>query len=143
MKKGIKISLISVVVLGVAFAAYSFLSKESSDTDVGLVSGFTAQPVSSLGDQNPVSGVEIGQEFISMLLSLRSLDLDTTLFQDPSFLSLIDKTITFQDPGGNGRPNPFAPIGSDSIVPTESSEGQNDNPINSIGDPQDGSDVDA
>lgn len=128
MKKGIKTVLIIVGILIVAIVLYSaFFNNPDSGNQSGLVSGTTAQPVAGVQSQNAVSGVQIGQEFISLLLSLQQLNLDTTLFQDRAFQSLQDKTIQFQDPGGQGRPNPFAPIGSGVITapaptPTESGD---------------------
>ncbi len=118
MKKGLKTILIVVGILVLAIVVYSVFFNKSEDTSNGLVSVNTSQPVSSL-TPNVSTGVEIGQEFISMLLSLQGLSLDTVLFQDPAFNSLVDKTIQFRDPGGQGRPNPFAPIGTDVVSQPE------------------------
>ncbi len=110
-----KTILIVLGVLIVAIVLYSvFFNKPSSSNEGGLISGTTSQPVAGVGSVAG-SGVSVGQEFISLLLSLQQINLDTTLFQDPVFQSLVDKTVEFSDPGGQGRPNPFAPIGSDFV----------------------------
>lgn len=88
----------------------------AAEPEAGLVSVSTSQQVGTV-NLAATPNIDIGQEFIGMLLSLQSLNLDTTLFQDPVFQSLKDKTIRFADPGGQGRPNPFAPIGSDVVAP--------------------------
>jgi hypothetical protein len=111
MKKGLKTILIVVGVLVIAIVIYSVLSGGGEEQSTGLVSTNSSQPVTIQNQQ--VSGFEVGQEFVSLLLSLRGISLDTNLFQDPAFQSLDDKTVLFQDPGGEGRPNPFAPIGVD------------------------------
>ncbi len=57
------------MVVGVLIAAiliYSlFFNKDQGEVSTGLVSGNTAQPV-ALANPNVVSGVEIGQEFVSL-----------------------------------------------------------------------------
>jgi len=116
MSKGIKTILGIVVLVAIAGGAYFFLSSDKQ-VESGLVSGNTALPVASTVGTSP-SGVSVGQEFVALLLNLQAINLDTALFQDPAYLSLKEKTVNFQDPGGQGRPNPFAPIGSDVIPPS-------------------------
>jgi hypothetical protein len=118
MRKGFKIALGVVGAIVIAFVLFNVFSGGSdSDNTTGLVSGNNNQPIST-GNQGLVSGggAEIGQEFISMLLNLQAINLDTTLFQEQAFLSLKNNSIEFRDPGGQGRPNPFAPIGTDAIT---------------------------
>jgi hypothetical protein len=117
MRKGFKIALgVAGIIVG-AFVLFNVFSGGSNGGETtGLVSGNSSQPIVS-NNQSVLSGggAEIGQEFISMLLNLQAINLDTTLFQEQSFLSLKNNSIEFRDPGGQGRPNPFAPIGSDAI----------------------------
>jgi hypothetical protein len=127
MKKNIKTILIVVGALIAAVVVYSvFFSNKTDESGGTLISGNTSQPVDS-SNQAAVSGVNISQEFVSLLLNLKKLNLDTSLFQDPVFQSLKDKTISFEDPGGQGRPNPFAPIGSDFVPESDDNVDQNNN----------------
>ncbi len=52
-------------------------------------------------------------EFLPLLLSVRNLQLDDSIFTDPSFLGLKDSSIELVPDGNEGRLNPFAPIGVD------------------------------
>ena len=56
------------------------------------------------------------QDFLSLLLNVKSIKLDSTIFDDPAFLSLYDSSITLTPDGTEGRVNPFAPLGADVVV---------------------------
>ena len=113
MKPNIKNILIGVLMLGVLIVAYfMFIKKAPTDATLTSSSGITTT------DQNTdssTSGLGIGQDFISLLLSVKSIKLNDSIFSDPAFLSLKDSSILLMlvDDGSLGRPNPFAPIGSD------------------------------
>jgi hypothetical protein len=49
------------------------------------------------------------QEFLAKLKELQDLELDSPLFDDEEFLSLVDHTVQVVDEDA-GRPNPFAPV---------------------------------
>ncbi len=49
------------------------------------------------------------QEFLSKLKELQGLELESPLFNDEEFLSLVDHTVQVTDEEA-GRPNPFAPV---------------------------------
>lgn len=49
------------------------------------------------------------QEFLAKLKELQGLELDSPLFNDEEFLSLVDHTVQVVDEEA-GRPNPFAPV---------------------------------
>ncbi len=55
---------------------------------------------------------------LALIEKLRSATIDQTIFSSESFKSLKDFSIVFS-PELQGRPNPFAPIGSDGGVTTE------------------------
>lgn len=65
--------------------------------------------------QSPIG--EQSQKFLQSLSQVRSITLDTTLFKDPAYQKLKDLTlpITLEDTRLIGRPNPFAPLGVDTI----------------------------
>ncbi len=55
----------------------------------------------------------IAQDFLSILLNVKSIKLDDAIFSDPAFSALFDSSILLIPDGTEGRPNPFAPIGID------------------------------
>ena len=52
-----------------------------------------------------------GKELLMVLLSLKSMKLDDSIFSSNLFTNLQDFTIVLPDAGGVGRINPFAVIG--------------------------------
>lgn len=121
MGKAIKTILI-LVVLGaiVYFGAQFFAPDESADT--GLVS--SSDTAAAAGD-----GENIGGEFVTLLLNMRTIKLDDSFFQSTSFKALEDFSTNIQPENNQGRPNPFAPIGQDgasasaSVAPPASGTG--------------------
>ena len=60
----------------------------------------------------------VGSSELSLLNQVRSLKIDTALFTDPAFRSLIDYSVAIT-PENVGRPNPFAPLpGMETSSPT-------------------------
>lgn len=106
--------IIFVIILGgVVYAWNSFSSKENVAQD---------DPLSvSEGDTNALSGQStdsyspenVGQGFLDTLLSLRTIKLDRSVFDRDSFKQLRDFTKELVPQNNQGRPNPFAPIGTD------------------------------
>jgi predicted permease len=62
-------------------------------------------------DQSPA----LAQDFLSLLLNVRNIKLDDTIFSDSAFNSLRDSSIVLVPDGNEGRPNPFAPLGTDNV----------------------------
>ena len=57
-----------------------------------------------------------------VLLNVKNIKLDDSIFSDIAFSNLRDSSITLIPDGTEGRPNPFAPIGSDaSVAPVNNS----------------------
>ncbi|MEX0917168.1 MAG: hypothetical protein WDZ90_01450 [Candidatus Paceibacterota bacterium] len=68
---------------------------------------------------------EVGQELLRLLLQIRSLELDDSIFSRPAFNQLQDFSQELvAEPVG--RTNPFAPLGVDPVTPEEpeASEGE-------------------
>lgn len=120
----IKKLLIVLVIVAVAGGGYYFfvIQKPSAGTSslVKTSNGVTqsANP-STLTDVNAIG--DIGQEFLTSLLSLKKMTLNDGVFSDPAFISLQDFTRPLVQLGNEGRPNPFAPIGTDPISVSSSS----------------------
>lgn len=85
-----------IVVIAVGFFIYSsFFTPDNGST-------LTAQNV------NPTQ-TAVEQELIALLLELRSIRLDLSIFDDPEFQSLTDFSQELV-PEPVGRPNPFVPL---------------------------------
>lgn len=83
----------------------------------GLSQGNEAPPLLSTTtpDGSPVTQqVSNDQQIIGTLLSLRAVTLSGTIFADPGFASLQDFGTPIV-PEPVGRPNPFAPLGAQSV----------------------------
>lgn len=52
-----------------------------------------------------------GSELLQLLLEVRSIQLDDSIFSDPAFQEL-DSTVQELSPQPTGRTNPFAPLGA-------------------------------
>ncbi|MBU1727768.1 hypothetical protein KKA39_00405 [Patescibacteria group bacterium] len=106
----IKNIILFLIIVAILILAYFFFFKKAPD-EASLVStsGSSVLPANSAIDQNS----EIGKDFLSILLNVKNIKLDDSIFSDPAFVSLRDSSIILISDGNEGRPNPFAPIGSD------------------------------
>ena len=121
MKKGLKIFLIVLIIIVAGAIAYLLLGEGGSinlsNTPISssLSSSSTGAPVSGLSDNadasSNVNADQIGQEFLTQLLNIRSIKLRDDIFTSPAFISLTDFTIELIQLGNEGRENPFAPFG--------------------------------
>jgi hypothetical protein len=59
----------------------------------------------------------IAQNFLSLLLNIKNINLDQgiSIFSDKAFNSLHDSTVKLNADHSEGRPNPFAKFGADSV----------------------------
>lgn len=101
--------------IGIAtILVFGYLFFFKGDTEEGFLSSSTNSDTENTGAVATQSTV--AQDFLPILLSVKSLKLDDSIFSDPAFLTLYDSSIILVPDGNEGRPNPFAPIGSDIIV---------------------------
>lgn len=89
--------IIFVLIIG---SYYAYVTFGPPDIPEGLL---TSQSAS-------VDGTAAGQEIISILNDIKSINLDTGIFEDEKFKSLIDLTEDVTNEP-QGRRNPFEPIG--------------------------------
>ncbi len=101
----IKNSIIFVVIIGVLVLVYVFVFKK--DSDVGPLIQNTNTP-SAVG----VITNSPDKDFLPLLLNVKTIKLDSTVFSDKVFTSLVDSSIVLVPDGDEGRPNPFAPTNS-------------------------------
>ena len=111
MSSKIKNIIIFIVIATLIILAYVFLIKKSPE-EQNLISSLPASnnivlPTANVLDQNSL----IAQDLLSVLLSVKSIKLDDTIFSDEAFINLKDSSISLNPLGDEGRPNPFAPIG--------------------------------
>lgn len=122
-KKKIKMPKIKNIIIFVAIAAIFaliyvyFIKPDPADTAV-LVSSSESAVAPSAGALTTEENSAIAKEFLALLLSVKSIKLDDAIFSDDAFISLHDSSIILVPDGNEGRPNPFAPIGSDTATVT-------------------------
>ena len=114
------IFIVIAAVVGLGF--FFFLRSRSGDNNnTGLVSTTPAgTPVesSSSGAINPGDKVST-QDFLALLLNVRNIKLDDSIFTTPAFLSLQDSSIILEPDSSPGRANPFAQFGHDAVIAPE------------------------
>ena len=99
MTSKLKKIIIGVVVVGIIFVVYTIFFKADPEAE-----SFIA--VNQKGDGSQI----LGQEIIKAINQIKSLDLETSVFDDPVLKNLRDQSeeIIPEQPGRN---NPFAPLG--------------------------------
>lgn len=114
-----KIILFVVIVVIITIVAVFIFGKNKNSTNSILQT--TNLSTTTTQTQGGDSG-----KFLQSLSQVRSINLDTTFFNNKSYQKLVDFSLTpvIEDNRIIGRPNPFAPIGSDSIInnPTNTNE---------------------
>lgn len=137
MKGNIKNIILFVVILLVLLTVFFVLIKKPKGEEANLVSTTSAPVVA--GTQTPTQttqnaidnskNLEIAKDFLTLLLSVKSLTLEDSIFNDIGFTSLKDNTREIYHDNSEGRPNPFAPVGSDVfLLPTLMNEESVQNP---------------
>jgi len=115
MNSKIKNIIIFSVITVFLILVYIFLIKKTPE-EQNLVSSSPLNTVVS--DTNTLNqDPAISKNLLSILLSVKSIKLDDSIFSNKAFVNLHDSSILLIPTGNEGRLNPFAPIGYD-IVPT-------------------------
>ncbi len=104
-------NIIIFLAIGVAFVLiYIFFIKPKPPVPALVSSpGISVVPDTSAGSANG----KITQDFLNLLLSVKSVKLDDSIFSDSAFTSLHDSSITLTPDATQGRINPFAPLGAE------------------------------
>lgn len=125
MKPGLNIKsiirnvIIAVIVVAIGYFGYSYFFKKgatTTDTGSGLTTTAginTPTDTSSSTDTGASTGADLSGDFLATLLSVQSINLDDRIFTNPAFTSLQDFSRPLLPDTNPGRPNPFAPLGSD------------------------------
>lgn len=134
--KNILMLIAIIVIIGVVyFIFFGGKAPVETVTTNGSLQSSSGAPVTGIVQNTPVSSVEaskIGQEFVNQLLNLQAIKLDDGVFSSLAFQSLEDFTIVLVQPGNEGRPNPFAPFGSDGTTPDTPAAGTTEGSFNVI-----------
>jgi hypothetical protein len=107
-----------IIFLGIGLAMvlmYVFFIKGNGE-EANLTTTTTMPVQGGTASTTEVSGT-MGQDFLGLLLNVKNIKLDSTIFSNPAFISLHDSSILLIPDGNEGRANPFAPIGSDIVAP--------------------------
>jgi hypothetical protein len=105
--------IIFVIIATVFVLIYLFYIKKGPETPALIYS--SGAPAVSNTTAGVVNETQT-QDFLSLLLNVKNINLDNAIFSDDAFMSLRDSSITLTPDGNEGRINPFAPIGSDVVI---------------------------
>jgi hypothetical protein len=115
MSKTVKLIIVIAVIIALVVIGATFVTQPEGGTSglQSVTTGNNASPLTqtAVTDADVANTQEINREFVSMLLNLRSITLNDDIFSEPAFQALTDNTIRLNQPGNEGRSNPFAPIG--------------------------------
>lgn len=110
-------NIIIFIAIAVAFVLIYIYFIKSSVPEANLVSSpaSTALPDinGTLPSINTTDDSLVAKDFLTLLLSVKSIKLADAIFADPAFISLHDSSIVLIQDGTEGRPNPFAQFGND------------------------------
>lgn len=101
MSNTLKKIIVPVIIIAVLYVGYNFFLKGDSATDLLKVSTVSSDDA-------------LGTEIIKAINQISTLKLDRSIFDDPIFGTLIDRSEQIA-PEKSGRDNPFAVIGAATV----------------------------
>ncbi len=113
-------NIIIFVIIAVAFVLIYIFFIKSSSPQASLVSSSASTSLPDINGSLPGTNTSdktslVAKDFLTLLLSVKNIKLVDTIFSDQAFNSLHDSSIILIQDGTEGRPNPFAQFGNDSI----------------------------
>lgn len=114
MSNTLKVMLITAVLIAIAAFGYFYATGDSSSSSGSALQ--SSGPEATTG-ASPLSAADtaISDKFLNLLLNMRTIKLDQSIFTDQAFVSLQDFSTTINPESNPGRTNPFAPIGFDAV----------------------------
>ncbi|MFA6520557.1 MAG: hypothetical protein WCT44_03050 [Candidatus Paceibacterota bacterium] len=112
--------IIFVIILAAIFLGYLYFIKPPGD-EANLVSSSSSSKLPNIDgsvDNNTKTDGQtslVAKDFLALLLNVRNIKLDDSVLSDPAFLNLQDSSIILTQDGTEGRPNPFAQFGNDTV----------------------------
>lgn len=131
MKPTTKNIIIGVVIIALMLGIYYYFINNSSKVG-SLISSTGVGSATALTDK-----INEDTAFLSTLIGLSGIKIDTSIFSNQTFSSLVDNHVKINsaDEGAPGRPNPFAPIDMPVVLPP--SDLNSNTNINTVGAPTD------
>ena len=112
MLKTIKNIIIYVILAAVLTLVYLYFIKKSPNQEILISSVSSPLPETKINDQTS----KLTKDFLSILLNVKNIKLDDSIFLSPAFSNLRDSSISLVQDQIEGRLNPFAPLGSDIVA---------------------------
>jgi len=94
---------------------YVFVIKKEPETENLISTSSANTELSNVAVLNQNS--LITKDLLSILLSVKNIKLDDSIFNNDAFTNLHDSAILITSSGDEGRLNPFAPIGFEVVAP--------------------------
>ena len=120
MSPKIRNIVIFTAIAAASILIYVFFIKSAPPEDnlISLSPGMPLQNMSGLPlETGALNGSPTaGQDFLALLLNIKTIKLNDAIFSDPAFKNLHDSSIILIPDGTEGRPNPFAQFGNDTAV---------------------------
>ena len=115
-KKTIKNIIIALVVAIVLIGVYAAITSnnEEGSTSSSSLSSLTGS--GTLGQVKETDTSLANAEILRILGNIQNISLNDDIFTNPVFQALEDSRFVIPKPVRIGRPNPFLPIGFDSII---------------------------
>lgn len=119
-------NIIIFVAIGIVLTSVYVLLIKKNDAPSALVttSATTTAPATATGTVTQTKDItknsQIAKDFLTLLLNVKSISLNDSIFSDIAFEHLKDSSILLIQEGKEGRPNPFAPLGVDVMPETTS-----------------------
>jgi hypothetical protein len=110
----IKNIIIFVVVAVILVLIYIYFIRGTSEPDALVSTSSGVIVTNSTSTDASTEDPTMARDFLTLLLSVKNIKLNDSIFSDPAFATLRDSSIVLTPDGTEGRPNPFAPVGSDS-----------------------------
>ncbi len=112
------------------FLTYTYFIKGNNDSTVqGLTTSAPVTPITPASGVGAVASPAVAGDFLSLLLSVKSIKLNVSIFSDPAFQSLQDSSILLVPDGTEGRLNPFAPFEQDQATSVDTAITDSTSPV--------------
>ena len=125
-KKTIKNILIGLGVAIALLVAYSVFFPKEGSLDAKQVGLSSILGDSGLGQIEETDTMLVNADILKILGSIENIELQDDIFTNPVFRKLKDTHFAIPRPAQIGRPNPFIPIGFDTIVNLNENQKTND-----------------
>ncbi|MGB0925220.1 MAG: hypothetical protein ACPGTS_00755 [Minisyncoccia bacterium] len=119
-KKTIQKILIALLVAIVLLVAYAMLAPKPDGSGSGSSALSSLTGSSPFGQVQETDATLANAEILKILGSIQNIELRDDIFTNPVFRTLKDTQFSIPKPTKIGRPNPFLPIGFDTLSPTTS-----------------------